>query len=68
VQAVNHAQYIYDVGHVIIDNVQFMLGLGDSESKFIDRFYRQDQVIQSFRSFATATNCHVTLVIHPRKV
>lgn len=67
-QAVNHAQYIYDVGHVIIDNVQFMLGLGDSDSKFIDRFYRQDQVIQAFRTFATTTNCHVTLVIHPRKV
>ncbi|CAB3365684.1 Hypothetical predicted protein [Cloeon dipterum] len=65
--AVNHAQYVYDLGHVIIDNVQFMLGLGDSESRFIDRFYRQDQVIQAFRSFATATNCHVTLVVHPRK-
>ncbi|XP_059491153.1 mitochondrial DNA helicase [Neocloeon triangulifer] len=65
--AVNHAQYVYDLGHVIIDNVQFMLGLGDSESKFIDRFYRQDQVIQAFRAFASATNCHVTLVIHPRK-
>jgi len=45
-----------------------MLGLGESESRFIDRFYRQDQVIEAFRAFATATNCHVTLVIHPRKV
>lgn len=31
------------------------------------RFSRQDQLIGAFRNFATVYNCHVTLVIHPRK-
>uniref|UniRef100_A0A146KWB7 DNA 5'-3' helicase n=1 Tax=Lygus hesperus TaxID=30085 RepID=A0A146KWB7_LYGHE len=64
---VKHAAYVHDVAHVIIDNVQFMLGLSSSESGFLDRFYRQDALIGAFRNFATTYNCHVTLVIHPRK-
>lgn len=66
-EAVEHATYVHDVAHVIIDNVQFMLGLSSSESGFLDRFYRQDALIGRFRNFATTHNCHVTLVIHPRK-
>lgn len=31
------------------------------------RFWRQDKIISAFRTFATKYNCHVTLVIHPRK-
>lgn len=31
------------------------------------RFWRQDKIIAEFRTFATKYNCHVTLVIHPRK-
>lgn len=65
-QAVQHASYVYDISHVIIDNVQFMLGMLDSETN-LDRFYRQDALIAAFRNLATANNCHVTLVIHPRK-
>ncbi|BET00002.1 chromosome 10 open reading frame 2 [Nesidiocoris tenuis] len=64
---VRHAAYVHDVAHVIIDNVQFMLGMSSSESGFLDRFYRQDALIGEFRNFATTYNCHVTLVIHPRK-
>lgn len=66
-EAVEHATYVHDVAHVIIDNVQFMLGLSNNEAGFLDRFYRQDALIASFRNFATTCNCHVTLVIHPRK-
>ncbi|XP_014241293.1 twinkle protein, mitochondrial [Cimex lectularius] len=66
-ETVKHASYVHDVAHVIIDNVQFMLGLSSSESGYLDRFYRQDVLIGSFRNFATMHNCHVTLVIHPRK-
>lgn len=66
-EAIEHAQYVHDVHHVIIDNVQFMMGLSD-ESKHLDRFWKQDVIISSFRAFATKKNCHVTLVIHPRKV
>jgi twinkle protein len=65
-EAIDHAQYVHDISHVIIDNVQFMMGIGD-EAKHIDRFWKQDAIIASFRTFATRKNCHVTLVIHPRK-
>ncbi|XP_018577269.1 twinkle protein, mitochondrial [Anoplophora glabripennis] len=65
-EAVEHATYVYDIAHVIIDNVQFMIGMSD-ESKYMDRFWKQDALIASFRQFATRKNCHVTLVIHPRK-
>lgn len=65
-QVLEHAQYVYDIGHVIIDTVQFMMGVSE-DSSGVDRFWRQDNIIAAFRSFATLHNCHVTLVIHPRK-
>ncbi|XP_012279220.1 twinkle protein, mitochondrial [Orussus abietinus] len=65
-EAIEHATYVYDIAHVIIDNVQFMMGVSQ-ESKHNDRFWKQDAIISSFRAFATKFNCHVTLVIHPRK-
>jgi twinkle protein len=65
-EAIDHAQYVNDINHVIIDNVQFMMGISD-EPKHIDRFWKQDVIIAAFRTFATRRNCHVTLVIHPRK-
>ena len=65
-EAVEHATYVHDIAHVIIDNVQFMMGMSE-EAKHIDRFWKQDIIIANFRTFATKCNCHVTLVIHPRK-
>ncbi|KAG5671648.1 hypothetical protein PVAND_001839 [Polypedilum vanderplanki] len=65
-EAIEHAQYVHDINHVIIDNVQFMMGTSE-ESKHLDRFWKQDVIIAAFRTFATKKNCHVTLVIHPRK-
>lgn len=65
-EAIEHAQYVHDINHVIIDNVQFMMGMSD-DSKHIDRFWKQDVIIAAFRTFATKKNVHVTLVIHPRK-
>lgn len=44
-----------------------MLGLSSSEDRFMDRFYKQDKVIAAFRTFATVHDCHVTLIIHPKK-
>ncbi|XP_011333970.1 twinkle protein, mitochondrial isoform X2 [Ooceraea biroi] len=64
--AVQHATYVHDIAHVIIDNMQFMMGISD-ESRQFDRFWKQDKIIAEFRNFATKYNCHVTLVIHPRK-
>ncbi|KRT85241.1 hypothetical protein AMK59_2460, partial [Oryctes borbonicus] len=43
-----------------------MMGLSE-DPKHIDRFWKQDLIVASFRNFATKKNCHVTLVIHPRK-
>lgn len=66
----SHAVYVHDIAHVIVDNLQFMMGTpGGSSSRFAtDRFVLQDEIISAFRRFATHMNCHVTLVIHPRKV
>ena len=62
--AMAHAVYVHDIAHVIIDNIQFMIGSGSGN---IDRYTKQDQCIELFRKFATLHNVHVTLVIHPRK-
>ena len=59
-----YAVYVYDIGHVIIDNLQFMMG---SNLKTLDRYYAQDMIIGKFRKFASLHNIHLTLVIHPRK-
>uniref|UniRef100_A0A8C4R9S1 DNA 5'-3' helicase n=1 Tax=Eptatretus burgeri TaxID=7764 RepID=A0A8C4R9S1_EPTBU len=59
-----HAVYVYDISHVVIDNLQFMMGQSNSS---LDRFAMQDHIIRAFRNFATTYSCHVTLVIHPRK-
>ncbi|XP_072312445.1 twinkle mtDNA helicase [Eucyclogobius newberryi] len=59
-----HAVYLYDINHVIIDNLQFMMG---QENLTLDKFAVQDQIIAAFRRFATNSSCHVTLIIHPRK-
>lgn len=61
-----HTTYVHDIAHVIIDNVQFMMGMTEAE-KHRDRFWQQDAIVAAFRTFATRNNCHVTLVIHPRK-
>ena len=62
----SHAVYVHDISHIVIDNLQFMMGTSGDGS--LDRFYKQDQIIGSFRRFATDNNVHITLVIHPRKV
>lgn len=59
-----HAVYLYDINHVIIDNLQFMMG---QENLSLDKFAVQDHIIGAFRKFATNSSCHVTLIIHPRK-
>ncbi|XP_076170859.1 mitochondrial DNA helicase isoform X2 [Ptiloglossa arizonensis] len=66
IDAIEHATYVYDIAHVIIDNVQFMMGTSN-DTKFMDRFWKQDDIISKFRNFATEQNCHVTAIIHPRK-
>ncbi|XP_010713048.1 twinkle protein, mitochondrial, partial [Meleagris gallopavo] len=59
-----HAVYMYDITHVVVDNLQFMMG---HEQLSADRLAAQDFIIGAFRKFATDNTCHITLVIHPRK-
>lgn len=59
-----HAVYLYDINHVVIDNLQFMMG---QENLSVDKFAVQDHIVGAFRKFATNSSCHVTLIIHPRK-
>lgn len=61
----SHAVYVHDISHVIVDNLQFMMGMDFTEK---NRFFKQDKIVAAFRKFATEKNCHVTLIIHPRKV
>ncbi|XP_045047353.1 twinkle mtDNA helicase isoform X3 [Desmodus rotundus] len=64
IDTMQHAVYVYDICHVVIDNLQFMMG---HEQLSTDRIAAQDYIIGAFRKFATESSCHVTLVIHPRK-
>ncbi|KAH0623801.1 hypothetical protein JD844_006929 [Phrynosoma platyrhinos] len=64
IDTMKHAVYMYDISHVIIDNLQFMMG---QEQLTVDRLAAQDYIVGAFRKFATDNSCHVTLVIHPRK-
>ncbi|XP_066459862.1 twinkle mtDNA helicase [Eleutherodactylus coqui] len=64
IDTMQHAVYMYDINHIVIDNLQFMMG---QEHLFSDKFAAQDYMVGAFRKFATENGCHVTLVIHPRK-
>uniref|UniRef100_A0A8C6JHV8 Twinkle mtDNA helicase n=1 Tax=Melopsittacus undulatus TaxID=13146 RepID=A0A8C6JHV8_MELUD len=64
VDTMQHAVYMYDITHVVVDNLQFMMGY---EHLSVDRLAAQDYIVGAFRKFATDNNCHITLVIHPRK-
>ncbi|VDI08910.1 twinkle protein [Mytilus galloprovincialis] len=59
-----HAVYIHDTQHIIVDNLQFMMG---SDMDVTDKFSKQNLVYAAFRRFASEHNVHLTLVIHPRK-
>lgn len=58
------ATYAYDISHIVVDNLQFMLS---GQAIGMNKFDLQDSVISKFRNFATDKNVHLTLVIHPKK-
>ncbi len=60
----SHAVYAHNIQHVIVDNLQFMLGC----TNILDGYSAQNQAIGALRRFASAEDVHVTVVIHPRKV
>jgi len=61
----DYAIYAFDVGHIIIDNLQFMLS---GQARGIDKFDLQDLLISKLRDFATRNKVHITIVIHPKKI
>lgn len=63
--AMEYAVYVYDVEHILIDNLQFMLSTQGVRG--YEKFDMQNDAISLFREFATAQNVHVSLVVHPRK-
>ncbi|KRX72389.1 Twinkle protein, mitochondrial [Trichinella sp. T6] len=65
VEAIEHHVEIYDIRHVVVDNLQFLAGAVDQMVS--DRFTVQDRVFAEFRRIATERNVHLTLVVHPRK-
>ncbi|XP_068025846.1 twinkle mtDNA helicase isoform X2 [Melanerpes formicivorus] len=64
IDTMQHAVYMYDITHVVVDNLQFMMG---HEHLSVDRLAAQDYIVGAFRKFATDNTCHITLIIHPRK-
>ena len=55
----SHAVYLYDIQHVIIDNVQFMMGSGGGA---MDRFAAQDKVV--FLNFSCICCITVTTLLN----
>eukprot|EP01022_Parablepharisma_sp_SALTPOND_P033138 TRINITY_DN88208_c1_g1_i1.p1 TRINITY_DN88208_c1_g1~~TRINITY_DN88208_c1_g1_i1.p1 ORF type:complete len:655 (-),score=104.66 TRINITY_DN88208_c1_g1_i1:1386-3350(-) len=61
----DYAVYAYDIAHIVIDNLQFMLS---GQARGVDKFELQDTLISRLRDFATTHKIHITIVIHPKKV
>ena len=62
-ETMRYAVYMYDVEHIIVDNLQFMVAL----EYYNDKFTVQDKIVSALRRFATEKAVHVSLVVHPRK-
>lgn len=57
----------HGIEHVILDNLQFMMG-SSSSNRMEEKFARQDRFVEKLRGFTTDTGAHLTLVVHPRKI
>lgn len=56
--------YNYDVGHIVLDNLQFMIS---GQGRGYEKFEIQDNLISQLRKIATEKNVHISIVIHPKK-
>mmetsp|Transcript_1623 Transcript_1623/g.1909 ORF Transcript_1623/g.1909 Transcript_1623/m.1909 type:complete len:736 (+) Transcript_1623:140-2347(+) len=56
-----------NIKHVVIDNLQFMLGVNSQGGADFSIFQMQDAVLDKFRQFATKEKVHITICMHPRK-
>jgi hypothetical protein len=64
ITTMEQAIYNYNIQNIVLDNLQFMVGV---PSRAVNRFDLQDEIIQKLRKLATDKNVHITLVIHPKK-
>ncbi len=51
--AMDYACYVYDVGHIVLDNLQFMVS---GQGHGYEKFEVQDMAVSKFRQFASAKN------------
>ncbi|KAL4479607.1 hypothetical protein ABPG72_004203 [Tetrahymena utriculariae] len=65
ISTIEYSIYKYDIQHVVIDNLQFLLG---TQAKGFSKFDLQERAIEAFRQLTTKKDIHLTLVIHPKKV
>lgn len=65
ISTIEFAIYTYDISHIVIDNLQFLLS---GQGRGFEKFDLQDEAVSRFRKLATSKNVHISLVIHPRKV
>jgi twinkle protein len=63
IDTMEYATYAHDVEHIVLDNLQFMMG----SQKGFEKFDKLDEAIERLRKFSTSKQVHITLVIHPRK-
>ena len=65
--AMEYAVYVYDVEHILLDNLQFMLSSSGGKSGF-EKFDAQEQALNKFRRFATEKNvrdfCYFFFIFH----
>ncbi|OLY78349.1 Twinkle protein, mitochondrial [Smittium mucronatum] len=68
-ETMRHAVYAYDVKHIIIDNLQFMMSMQHFSNNRAtgDKYEAQDMAIANFRKFATDEHVHISIVVHTRK-
>jgi len=64
INTMEYAVYHYDIQNIVLDNLQFMIGM---QARNTNKFDFQDEIIHRLRKFTSDKNVHVTLVIHPRK-
>ena len=64
VDSLEYAIQKHGVQHIVLDNLQFMIG---TPGRGVDRFDLQDTAVARFRRLASERDVHVTVVIHPRK-
>ena len=49
--AMEYAVYVYDVEHILLDNLQFMLSSSMSSKSGFERFEAQERALEKFRRF-----------------